>query len=475
MAQSALDNPGQVLPLTEETLVPEDKKAHLLLVDDNPQIVELCRLFLANVAPPESAGVETEIHTAASGEEALAIVEGLLRDGHRIACAVVDVMMPDGIDGIETISRIWEIDADVQCTLVTGAGKCIEPEIEARLAPQYLDRWDLLSKPFTHFEIVQGVRRSLVTWLSHRREERRGDENMKLLLQLSQSNKQLEKTVEERTRALAERLRELESAQSKLVEQEKMACIGQLAAGVAHELNNPIGFVHSNLGTLVRYFEKIRAMVDAYEQRVADGDEELDAIKRQHKFDFVLEDLPALIEESLEGTERMRKIVSDLKVFSHPDEHSAKYADLNEGLQSTLNIVHNEIKYKAKVTTELGDIPPVLCMAGQINQVFMNLLVNAGQAVVERGEIRLATCRDGDVVVITVSDTGCGIPADALPRIFDPFFTTKDVGQGTGLGLSISYDIVRKHGGTLSVETEEGQGTCFTIRLPIDGGDLQSG
>ena len=184
---------------------------------------------------------------------------------------------------------------------------------------------------------------------------------------------------------------------------------------------------------------------------------------------FLLDDLPTLIRESLEGTERVRKIVADLKVFSHPTEKQMVHADLNECLKSTLNIVHNELKYKARVITDFGSVPEVRCRPGEINQVFMNLLVNACHAIERQGEIRVSTRTEEGAVVVSIADTGCGIPEEIRGRIFDPFFTTKPVGKGTGLGLTLSYDIVRKHGGTLTFESEVGKGTTFRIRLPVAG------
>ncbi len=463
---------------------PDEARAQILVVDDDPHILRLCQHYLTageGIAPD---GIELRLLSAGSGAEALALVRQRVAAGERIACALVDVLLPDGPDGIETICRLWEIDPDVQCTLMTGMGARIAQEIAGRLPEDRLDRWDYFTKPFTAFEITQRMRRALAAWLAHRGEARRAAENERLLLHLSRANLELEETVRERTSALALRseeqerknveleraMRELESAQGKLLQQEKMACIGQLAAGVAHELNNPIGFVHSNLGTLRRYVERIRGLIGVYEAQSPPGNGEIARTRRELKVDFMLQDLPALVEESLEGTERMRKIVADLKVFSHPAEQTPKYADLNEGLRSTLNIVHNEIKYKAEVKTEFGDIPPVLCLGGQLNQVFMNLLVNAAQAIAESGVITVATHRGGDEVEVRISDTGCGIPEELLSRIFDPFFTTKDVGKGTGLGLSISCDIVRRHGGTIRVESTVGVGTTFRIRLPVEGG-----
>ena len=206
-------------------------------------------------------------------------------------------------------------------------------------------------------------------------------------------------------------------------------------------------------------------------RRTGDNAAVLDGLhkKRQAlKIDYVTNDLMNVIKESLEGTERVKRIVQDLKNFSHKDENEHKSADINDGIESTINVVWNELKYKADVKKEYGKIPLTKCNIGQLNQVFMNLLVNAVHAIEEHGEILVKTeRRDGDIVV-SVSDTGCGIPEDKLNRIFEPFFTTKEIGEGTGLGLSIAYDIVKKHNGNILVTSEIGKGSTFTVKIPID-------
>jgi len=189
--------------------------------------------------------------------------------------------------------------------------------------------------------------------------------------------------------------------------------------------------------------------------------------RKRLKMDYILEDIPQLIAESLEGAQRVRKIVQDLKSFSRVDESEHKRVDINECLDSTINIVWNEIKYVATLEREYGDIPPLLCYPQQINQVFMNLLVNAAHAIEGKGVIRVRTWREGDSLCVAVSDTGCGIAPEIQKRIFEPFFTTKEVGKGTGLGLSISYDIIRKHQGDIVVESEPGKGSTFTVKLPL--------
>ena len=273
--------------------------------------------------------------------------------------------------------------------------------------------------------------------------------------------------LEEKNSELMVAYEKLKQAQGQLLQQEKMASIGQLAAGVAHEINNPVGFVSSNLSSMSRYGEKIREYIATLEEKVGD-DPESAALKKKLKVGFILEDLTDLVRESLDGTDRVRDIVMNLKIFSRIDQSSEKPADINECIESTLKIVWNELKYKAKVEKDLAELPLTLCQAQQMNQVFMNLLVNAGQAISDKGVIRIKSWSEEGMVCVSISDTGSGIPADKIEHIFEPFFTTKDVGKGTGLGLSIVYDIVtNKHNGTIAVKSEEGVGTTFTVKIPL--------
>jgi signal transduction histidine kinase len=268
--------------------------------------------------------------------------------------------------------------------------------------------------------------------------------------------------------------RKLRFAQDQLIQSEKLASIGQLAAGVAHEINNPVGYVFSNFGTLGKYLNDLFRMLAAYEQAEAHlagtpAAAQLAALRREIELDYLKDDVPTLMAESREGIERVRKIVQDLKDFSHVDAHQEwEWADLHKGIDSTLNIVNNEIKYKADVVKQYGTLPEVQCLPSELNQVFMNLLVNAAHAVnKERGTITLRTGAQDDEVWVEVEDDGCGISKENQTRIFDPFFTTKPVGKGTGLGLSLSYGIVQKHAGRLDVHSEPGQGTRFRMTLPV--------
>lgn len=270
---------------------------------------------------------------------------------------------------------------------------------------------------------------------------------------------------------------QLQQAQQQLMQSEKMAAIGQLAAGVAHEINNPTGYVLSNLGTLQKYLEDVLTVLAAYEQCEASLEVDTEhrrtiaALKQALDLDYIKRDVLELLRESREGMNRVRKIVQDLKEFSHADSGEWQWTDLRHSFESTLNVVWNELKYRAEVIKEFADVPPVFCIPSQINQVIMNLLTNAAQAIPEHGTITLRTGHAGGDVWFEVSDTGMGIPPEHLHRVFDPFFTTKPVGKGTGLGLSLSFGIVRKHGGRFEVHSEVGQGTTFRVWLPINGGD----
>jgi two-component system NtrC family sensor kinase len=253
-----------------------------------------------------------------------------------------------------------------------------------------------------------------------------------------------------------------------------MASIGQLAAGVAHEINNPMGFISSNLTTMGKYMQKLSTfeseLINAVQSR---GDQDtlalLNDLRAQMKIDFILNDLHMLLEESRDGAERVRCIVQDLKSFSHEDEALCKPFSINDCLDSSLNMLRNEIKYVADVEREYDpELPLLNCYPQKLNQVFMNLLVNAAHAIEGHGTIRIKTFNEGGDIVVCITDTGKGIAPENLTRIFEPFFTTKEVGKGTGLGLSISYDIIKKHGGVMTVESEVGVGTTFTTRLPLN-------
>jgi two-component system NtrC family sensor kinase len=274
------------------------------------------------------------------------------------------------------------------------------------------------------------------------------------------------------TDALEKAYVDLAFSQTKIVQQEKMASIGLLAAGVAHEINNPLGFIKCNLGMLDQYWVALVNFIQFQSRTIASigGAEILAKAAEQRQeldVDHIMQDANELIMESLDGAERVRRIVQDLKTFSRMDNAESITANINECLASAVNIVWNELKYKATLKREYGDIPSTRCFPQQLNQVFMNLLVNAAHAIEKHGEIALRTWHADGSIFASVSDTGRGIPEDQQNRVFEPFFTTKVVGEGTGLGLSITYDIIKKHNGEITVKSTVGCGTTFTVRIPV--------
>ncbi len=296
--------------------------------------------------------------------------------------------------------------------------------------------------------------------------------------QIELYNLNLEAMVLNRTSELEKANRELKAAQTQLLQTEKLSSLGQLAAGVAHEINNPIGFINSNIRTMGEYVEDLMHLIEKYEALLsAINKKEYDSlkaisgeiadIKKGMKFDFIREDFNKLIQESKDGAYRVYKIVRDLRGFARADDAERQFVDIHRALDSTLNIVWNELKYKAEVIKNYGDIPEVECLPTQLNQVFMNILVNAGQSIKEKGKVIIRTYSEGEQVFIEISDTGAGILPENLIKIFDPFFTTKEPGKGTGLGLSIAYNIIKKHNGDIKVKSKLGEGTTFTIELPL--------
>lgn len=292
--------------------------------------------------------------------------------------------------------------------------------------------------------------------------------------QLLQDNRsELETLVARRTADLTssnaklqQTLADLARANSHLIHSEKMASIGQLAAGVAHEINNPIGFVISNMNSLRGYLSKLMAVIAAHEQAAAlvPGNQ----IARDADLDYIRDDIVDLLRESDEGLQRVKKIVQNMKDFAHAGEGQWQHADLHHGIVTTLNIVASELKFKANIVKEFGALPLVECMATELNQVFLNILMNAGHAIAQGGQITIATGVAGDAVWISIADNGAGMPPQVVKRIFEPFYTTKPVGVGTGLGLSISYSIIEQHRGRIEVSSNVGVGTRFCIHLPIE-------
>ncbi|HCS41672.1 MAG TPA: hybrid sensor histidine kinase/response regulator [Pseudomonas sp.] len=445
----------------------ERSNRRILLIDDTPSIhVDFRKILMpASVQTVEldemeaalfgsevkSAGVLFELDSAYGGQEGLGKLKWALQQNRPYALAFVDMRMPEGWDGAQTIEHLWQQDPRLQVVVCTAYSDYSWDELLDRL--QAHDRLLILKKPFDNIEVQQMANTLLTKW----------DMTERACMQMNHLEHLVQREIDER-----------KQLESQLVQSEKLASLGQLAAGVAHEINNPIGFISSNLGTLDGYFKQLQEMLDAYrdaEEAIGSSElvERLQQLRERIELEFLRDDIPLLIKESKEGISRVGQIVKNLKDFSRVDSNQEwQWANLQQGIESTLNIVANELKYKADVVKDYQVLPDIECLPSQINQVIMNLIVNASQAIgPERGTLTLRTGLAVETVWIEVEDTGSGIAPQCLPKIFDPFFTTKPVGQGTGLGLSLSYGIVKKHRGEISVRSEVGVGTTFRVELPV--------
>ncbi|MCF5233767.1 MULTISPECIES: ATP-binding protein [unclassified Pseudomonas] len=446
----------------------------ILLIDDTPSIHEDFRKILmpSVAATPALDDLESalfgaaatpqaqvfDLHSAYGGEEGLGLLTTAMAEQRPYALAFVDMRMPQGWDGAKTIEALWKVDPDLQVVVCTAYSDYSWEDLLFRLHAH--DRLLILKKPFDNIEVQQMANTLANKWDMARR----------AALQTSH----LEQLVEQRTQALQLEIDERKHLESQLVQSEKLASLGQLAAGVAHEINNPVGFISSNLSTLDGYFNQLQQMLEAYrhsEEIIASQPQrdQLKALRTTLELDFLKEDIPILIRESKDGIGRVVQIVKDLKNFSRVDnDQTWQFTNLQQGIDSTLNIVASELKYRADVVKHYMPLPDIECLASQLNQVVMNLVINAAQAMgPERGTITISNGVEGENIWLEVADDGCGIAPETVQKIFDPFFTTKPVGEGTGLGLSLSYGIVKKHRGSISVSSELGKGTTFRVVLPI--------
>ena len=358
---------------------------------------------------------------------------------------LTDIRMP-GMDGMELLERAMGVKPDIPIILITAYA-----DIGLTVTAIKKGAFDFIFKPYD----VAHLLKTLEKGVTYRR----------LRLAELHYREDLERAVEERTL-------ELKKAHELLLQSEKMALVGQIAAGIAHEINNPVGFISSNLESLQKYSERLLAFLATQSELVGkycpvEEFTRIEALRKKGRIDRLAEEVPAMVRESLEGVERIKEIVRNLKGFSRADDNEFVPASINETLSKALNIVRNELKYVATMATDYGNLSLTQCLPNQLTQVFMNLLVNAAQAIEGQGEIGIRTWQEGGNIYIAISDTGCGIPDEIKKRIFEPFFTTKEVGKGTGLGLPISYDIVQKHSGRITVDSTIGKGTTFTVELPV--------
>jgi signal transduction histidine kinase len=405
----------------------------ILVVDDE----ELVRSLFANFL-----GTRYSCQTASDSQEALALLAG-----EPFALVITDVNMP-GLSGVELLRCIVAQFPETAVIMVSGVDRS-----QRVLDAVRVGAFDYLIKPCSLDVLGLTVERAL--------------ERRMLLRNARRYSQELERRNEE----LARQKAELERLQAQLVHSEKMASLGQLAAGVAHELNNPAGFIYGNMEILSAAASGLQRLLNLYDHAPLPASllVEADAIKKEIDYEHLFEDFQSAIVDCHSGAERIRDVALNLRLFSRLDEAEFKKVDLHEGIESTLRLLSQYYSPgRLKLERDYADLPPVDCFAGQLNQVWMNLLVNAAQAVGSQGFVRLETRMKGGAAVVTISDNGCGILPENLKKIFDPFFTTKPVGDGTGLGLSISYGIIKRHGGSIHVESSLGMGTTFTVSIPID-------
>lgn len=424
----AMDPPtGQV---TEELVQCKDR---ILIVEDE----ESLRGLFA-----ESLRDRYDCATAADAQEALELLAE-----QEFALVISDVQMP-GLSGIELLRKIVSTFPDVAVVIVSGVDRSQRVIDALRLGA-----FDYLIKPCDLDVLQLSVEGAL---------ERRA---------LLRNGKLYKQELERRNAELAAQKAELVRLQAQLVQSEKMASIGQLAAGVAHELNNPAGFIYSNMESLGQCTAELSRLLSAYDRVTLPPEmaAEINAIKREVAFDGLLPEFRSIVEDCQEGARRIRDIVFNLRTFSRLDEAELKRVDIHAGIDATIRLLSQYYNSNhLKLVREYGQLPLVECFAGQLNQVWMNLLTNAAQAIGQQpGAVRVETAVDDANVIVRISDTGRGIAPEDLDRIFDPFFSTKPVGEGTGLGLSISYGIIASHGGSIAVESELGKGTMFTTVIPL--------
>ncbi|MBF0357795.1 MAG: hybrid sensor histidine kinase/response regulator [Magnetococcales bacterium] len=411
--------------------------------------------------PDNEPEISFDLTVAHNGLDGIQQVKRSLEINKPFAMALVDMRMPPGPDGLETAIALRKLDSRIYIILVTAYTDHSTDTIQKRIHKNVL----IMKKPVSKDEIRQLAFNLCHAWVRDR--------------DLHDFRCQLEQKVEQRTNALKETARKLKTREVQLLQSDKMASLGQLSAGVAHEINNPIGFIISNLNTLDDYITQFKALFKLYEQlalKCADGkvdgegQEIIDKIaefKEVNDLDFALQDVSLLVKGSIGGGERIKEIVQNLKTFARVDKADLDEVDVNDCIRNTLTVIANELKYTCEVRQNLHKLPKIYCHAGQLNQVFTNLLLNSAQAITNNGIITIESMHDEESVIVQISDTGHGIDEKDLPYIFDPFFTTKAVGEGTGLGLSISHGIIHDHHGSIVVQSQKGQGTTFTIRLPI--------
>jgi signal transduction histidine kinase len=448
----------------------------VLVVDDNTAIhADFAKILTRRRAPmglddlerlalggaPSATHEEApayEIESAFQGIEAFERVQTAVKSDQHYALAFVDMRMPPGWDGLQTIEKLWSVDPGLQVVICSAYSDYDWDEVLSRLNRP--DKLLVIKKPFAAIEVLQCANALTGKWRSERELHRH-------LASLEETIRARTASLEAINEQLREQMRLRQAAEMELRLAQKLEAVGRLAAGIAHEINTPIQYITDSVNFLGAAFDELLSVIP--------GNEPPRSADRPIDLEFLRDEVPRAIVRTIEGMEHVATIVRAMKEFSHPDASEKTAADLNRALQNTLLIARNEYKYVATVDLQCGDLPEVVCNAGELTQVFLNLIVNSAHALADAGrdtETGRITIKTGVVdgwAEFRFEDNGCGIPQENLDKIYDPFFTTKEVGRGTGQGLAIARSIVvDKHGGHIGVKSTPGTGTCFTLRLPLN-------
>jgi len=477
-----------MVPLASENGIKEvqvNENRRILVIDDDPGVRESYRSILVaeesmNVVAMgaalfgepgagqcyDNAWEDYAVTLCESGEAGLTRVKDACQRERPFALAFVDMNMP-GMNGADTAKRIWEADPCIKIVIVTAYSEYTPDEIVDTAGREELF---YLRKPYNSSEIKQFARALTRQWDLEQDRKRLAACLHRTNQKLKELNRSLEKNVKEKT--------------AQLIQAEKLSSLGVLVAGVAHEINNPLSFVNNNLSFMQQHLPVVLNLIAHYRHEseavrkkdlktAATQAAAISQIETESRIDFLLKGLADSIDESLDGAERISTIVNDLRAFARTECAKTGAADINTLLDTTVNILRNELKYKVELIKDYKPLPQVTCYPQKLGQLFMNIIMNAIQAIKEKGTITIATAvvekgdgSNSEWVKITICDSGKGIPEADLPNIFDPFYTTKPVGQGTGLGLSIAYEIVQLNGGFIGVESIVGKGSTVTIELP---------
>lgn len=463
---SAADTRNRRILLVDDTReIHQDFRKILCPSQASPELDALeADLFGEDGTPATAATASFEVDSAYQGEEALEMVKAAREARQPYAMAFVDVRMPPGWDGIQTLEQLWKVDPHLQAVICTAFSDYSWEETFARLGQT--DRLLILKKPFDPIEVEQLANALTSKW----------ELGLKARMTMVHLKKLVDKrteTVQAQKQLLEKRLRELEDTRLQLVQAEKLASVGQLAAGVAHEINNPIGFIRSNIGSLNGYIDNLAPVLQPLKQlpdSIEGQQALLQTLASQHKeaqLEYVLDDMQDIVEETLEGIDRISKIVSDLHSFSHVNDGDLSSINLNQTLEKALAILTSQLQ-SIDVQQQLDAIPELAADGARVSNACVSLIQNAIDAVsdTDKPVIRLRTAHTPEGICFTLTDNGRGIEADNLARIYDPFYTTKDVGEGTGLGLHTVQQLITELGGSIQARSQPGKGTRMTVLLP---------